>query len=293
MKIAIYGRPFNKLFCHSINIFFKKLLEYDIKVIIYEPFYKYLATEIENTPRFDDFFSDYHDIDRNIDYMISIGGDGTFLEAASIIRHYGIPIVGINTGKLGFLANISQDEISQSIDALVNKKYTLEPRALIKMETSNDLFNDFNYALNDITIHKKDTSSMVTIHTYLNDKYLNSYWGDGLIIATPTGSTAYSLSVGGPIVVPEAKNFIIAPIASHNLTVRPIVVPDNYVITLKVEGNNPNYLASLDFRSEIIDSSIEIKIKLAEFTINTISFHNQNFFLTLRNKLMWGIDKRN
>jgi NAD+ kinase len=293
MKIAIYGRPFNRQYFDSVNELFNKLNNYDIKVVIFKPFYNYLVEELKFTPSVDDFFTNYHDINRNIDYMLSIGGDGTFLEAASIIRHYEIPIAGINLGKLGFLANISKNEISDSVDSLVNNKFILEPRALIKMESSNNLFDDFNYALNEVTIHKTDTSSMVTIHAYLNDEFLNSYWADGLIVATPTGSTAYSLSVGGPIVTPDSRNFIIAPIAPHNLTVRPIVVPDNNIITLKVDSSSVNYLASLDFRSKVFDSSVEIKLKLAEFSINTIRFNNQSFFSTLRTKFMWGVDKRN
>jgi NAD+ kinase len=225
--------------------------------------------------------------------MLSIGGDGTFLETVSFVRDSTIPILGINTGRLGFLANVAKTEISEAIDSLARKKFTVEKRALLSVTKPENLFGEVNYGLNEITILKKDSSAMVTIHTYINGDYLNSYFADGLIVATPTGSTAYSLSCGGPLVMPGSQNFVITPIAPHNLNVRPLVISDNNIITLKVEGRSPNYLVSLDSRSETIDDSTELTLKKADFYIHLIKLENQHFFNTIRNKLLWGLDKRN
>jgi NAD+ kinase len=225
--------------------------------------------------------------------MFSIGGDGTFLETLTFVRDSGIPIIGINTGRLGFLANIAKTEINKAIDSLANKKIKIEKRSLISVTSQSKLFGEVNYGLNELTILKKDTSSLITINAYINGDFLNSYFADGLIVATPTGSTAYSLSCGGPLVMPCSQNFIITPIASHNLNVRPLVISDDSIITLKVEGRSSNYLVSLDSRSEVIDSSIELTLKKAEFSANLIQIENQNFFNTIRNKLLWGLDKRN
>ena len=222
--------------------------------------------------------------------MLSIGGDGTFLEAVSFVRNKNIPMLGINSGRLGFLANISSADIEFILDKIFDNEYFIENRALIKLETKDKLFKDFNYGLNDFTIHKNQSSSMITIHAYLNDDYLNSYWADGLIISTPTGSTAYSLSAGGPIVVPNSNNFIITPIAPHSLTVRPMIISDNNILTLKIESRSQNYLASLDYKSEFFNTDVEIKISKADFCIKLVKFKDQSFFETLRNKLMWGLD---
>jgi NAD+ kinase len=230
---------------------------------------------------------------KDVDFMLSIGGDGTFLATLDFIRDSGIPVLGINTGHLGFLANIAQTEINNTIDAILNKQFSIEKRALISVSASNHLFGDLNYGLNELTIFKKDSTSMITIHTYINGDYLNSYFADGLIIATPTGSTAYSLSCGGPLVMPGSQNFVITPIAPHNLNVRPLVISDGNVLTLKVEARSGHYRATLDSRSEVIDSSIELTIKKADFQLNIIKLENQNFFNTIRNKLLWGLDKRN
>lgn len=212
------------------------------------------------------------------------------MDGVTIVRDSGIPLVGINCGRLGFMADIAQDEIPQALTDLFAGNFTIEERSLLKLETSrNGLFDEFNFALNEFTVHKKDSASMITIHTYLNNEYLNSYWADGLIISTPTGSTAYSLSVGGPILIPNTQNFIISPISPHNLTVRPIVVPNYHEITLRVEGRSDSYLASLDSRSSIFESSIELKIRRADFQIKVIKLKSHSFYATLRNKLMWGL----
>ena len=261
-------------------------------MLIYEPLYKFLQQKVQIKGSVKTFNS-FSDLNKETDCMLSIGGDGTFLETLTYIRNSGIPVLGINTGRLGFLANVAKTEISSAVDALVKKKFSVEKRALLSVTAPNNLFGEINYALNELTIFKKDSSSMITIHTYINGDYLNSYFADGLIIATPTGSTAYSLSCGGPLVMPSSQNFVITPIAPHNLNVRPLIISDDNEIKLKVEGRSSHYLASLDSRNEIIDSSIELTIKKADFYFHFIKLENQNFFNTIRNKLLWGLDKRN
>ena len=225
--------------------------------------------------------------------LISIGGDGSIMDAVTIVKDSGIPILGINTGRLGFLSNISLEQISTAIENLFEKEYRIEKRALLRVETSNNIFGSTNFALNELTIHRKDSGSMITIHAQVEDHYLNSYWADGIIIATPTGSTAYSLSAGGPIVEPGSNNFVITPIAPHNLNVRPMIISDDNIIRLKVEGRSKHFLATLDSRSFNVDSQDELIIRKADFKIKLIKLQGQNFYETIRNKLMWGIDKRN
>ena len=292
MKVAIYGRSTIDNTSEHIQLLFRKFYEHNIEILIYEPFYNFLhpKIKIEGTIK---FFNSHSDLNKNIDYLLSLGGDGTFLETLTYIRDLGIPVLGINTGRLGFLANVAKTEINTAIEALIHKNFSIEKRTLLSVSASNNLFGEVNYALNELTIFKKDSSSMITIHTYINNDYLNSYFADGLIISTPTGSTAYSLSCGGPLVMPGSQNFIITPIAPHNLNVRPLVISDNNEIKLKVEGRSSHYLASLDSRNEIIDSSVELTIKKADFCLHLIKLENQNFFNTIRNKLLWGLDKRN
>jgi NAD+ kinase len=258
---------------------------------VYEPFYRFIKQKLQLSDSVK-IYNTFSEINGNVDYMLSLGGDGTFLETLSFVRNSGIPILGINTGRLGFLANVAKTEINEAIDALMQKKYKIEKRDLLSVTAATKLFGEINYGLNELTILKKDSSSMITIHTYINGDYLNSYFADGLIIATPTGSTAYSLSCGGPLVMPDSQNFVITPIAPHNLNVRPLVISDSSVITLKVEGRNNFYLASLDSRSEVIDSSVELTVQKADFYAHLIQLEGQTFFNTMRNKLLWGLDKR-
>ena len=294
MKLALFGKSFNKSFTDSFVLMFDVFAKHKVEVLIYEPFYDFLIREINFKPLVQGYFSKYDNLDKGVDYFFSIGGDGTFLDAVTYVRDSGIPLVGINSGRLGFMADIAQDEIPQALSDLFNGEFSIEERSLLQLVSSkNGLFEEFNYALNEFTVHKKDSASMITIHTYLNNEYLNSYWADGLIIATPTGSTAYSLSVGGPILIPNTQNFIISPISPHNLTVRPIVVPNFHEITLRVEGRSETYLASLDSRSCIFESSIELKIQKSDFQIKVLKLKSHSFYGTLRNKLMWGVDKRN
>lgn len=292
MKIAIYGRPTQDNISEHIQFLFDKLNECKADVFIFEPFYQFLVKKL-TLPGSVKTFNTNVDLKHGVDYMLSLGGDGTFLETVIYVRDSGIPILGINTGRLGFLANVAKTEISSAIDSLTKKKYTLETRALLNLTTASNLFGDVNYALNELTVMKKDSSAMITVNAYINGEYLNSYFADGLIIATPTGSTAYSLSCGGPLVMPGSQNFVITPIAPHNLNVRPLVISDNNVITLKITGRSSHYMVSLDSRSEVIDSSIELTLKKADFYVNFIKLENQSFFSTIRNKLLWGLDKRN
>jgi NAD+ kinase len=291
MRIAIYGRVFNEKYDVDIQELFNKLEAKGVDIIIYEGFYSFLKTRVTVGEK--PTFASNKDIAGKADVMLSIGGDGTLLDTLAFIRDSNIPIIGVNTGRLGFLSTISRDELEQALDALINKEYTLDKRNLLRLETEADIFNGQNFALNELTVHKKDTSSMMTIHAYLNGDYLNTYWADGLIVSTPTGSTAYSLSCGGPIIIPGSENFIITPIAPHNLNVRPVVVPSNYTITLRLEGREKNYLVALDSRTETIDSSVELTIKKESFQVNLVRLNHHKFMSTLRNKLMWGLDLRN
>ncbi|MBL7889392.1 MAG: NAD kinase [Bacteroidia bacterium] len=292
MKVAIYARSTNDNVSEHIQALFHKLNEYKTEIYVYEPYYQFIKQKL-NVSGLIKTFSKHSELAGVVDCMLSLGGDGTFLETLTYVRNSNIPVLGINTGRLGFLANVAKTEINSAIEALFHKKFTIEKRALLCVQEPSNLFGEVNYGLNELTIMKKDSSAMITIHAYINGEYLNSYFADGLIIATPTGSTAYSLSCGGPLVMPGSENFVITPIAPHNLNVRPLVISDNNVITLKVEGRSPNYLVSLDSKSEVIDSSIEIMLKKADFSLNLIKLENQHFFNTIRNKLLWGLDKRN
>ncbi|MCD6555604.1 MAG: NAD kinase, partial [Bacteroidales bacterium] len=234
MHAAIFGKNFNDDFKPSLKAFFKILKSYGYKLSIYEPYYQFIAKNCSFLPEAKTMFNEPFPKNSDIDIVFSIGGDGTFLDAVSYVREKEIPIVGINSGRLGFLANISKKEIPAALKAINEKRFNLEERTLLEVNTDKKYFKEFNFALNEVTVLKRDSGSMITIKVYVNGEYLNTYWADGLILATPTGSTAYSLSLGGPIVIPGSSNFIITPIAPHNLTVRPIVLPDNYDITIKV-----------------------------------------------------------
>ena len=223
----------------------------------------------------------------------SVGGDGTFLKTVSFIRESGVPILGINTGRLGFLANINPEKMEEMFAMVQEKRYNFQKRSMLRIHTEDDLFGEDNLALNELTLHKKDTSSMITVHASLDGNYLNSYWADGLIVGTPTGSTAYNLSCGGPIITPGCQVHILTPIAPHNLNVRPMVVPDHLPIKLQVEGRERRYLISLDSNTKSIPQGTEITVEKAEFMINVIRFENANFLDTIRNKMNWGMDSRN
>jgi NAD+ kinase len=292
MQVAIYGRPVDRGSEGNIANLFNFLRKEGIEVFIYEPFADFLKAKniLRNKP--DGFFNTHEDIIGHADIMVSIGGDGTFLESVSVVQDYGIPIVGINTGRLGFLADIPSDQIETSLTAIFNKEYTIENRSLVTLEPVGSTIDGFCCALNEVSVQKQD-ASMITIHTYLNDIYLTSYWADGLIISTPTGSTAYSMSVGGPILTPDSSNFIISPMSPHNLTIRPLVVPDTNNIRIEVESREKSYLLTLDSRIYVFDGKVSLLLRKADFSIKTLRIKGATFYNTLRNKLMWGVDKRN
>ena len=292
MKVAVYGKQFQKDVAPFVLELFQELEKAQMEILVFETFYDFLSKQI-NLNLFLNTFNTYEELKNDIDLFVSVGGDGTILDATTLIRDSGIPIIGVNTGRLGFLADIAKDEITITIKQLVNKRFSIDKRTLLKLETEEPIFGDLNFALNEVTISRKDTTSMITITTYINDQYLNSYWADGLIIATPTGSTGYSLSCGGPIVMPGSNNFIITPIAPHNLNVRPLVISDKHEVKVKVEGRANQFLVALDSRIQTIDAGIELTIKKEDFKINMVETDTQDFASTLRNKLLWGLDKRN
>jgi len=293
MKVAIYGKSFNADFNDYIIKLFHILEKAKAQVSIHKQFFQFINKRVKINPNNIQFFTSYEDFKSNYDIFLSIGGDGTFLESTSFVRNKGIPIAGINSGRLGFLANISKNDMENALKKILNKSYSFEERELIMLETPDKEFKDKNFAMNEITVQKTDSSSMITIHVYIDGHFLNTYWADGLIISTPTGSTAYSLSAGGPIVAPNAKNYIITPLAPHNLTVRPIVIPNHHELTLKIDGRDQNYLVSLDYRHKVFSTSVELKIKKAGFKIKMLKHDDRTFYATLREKLMWGADKRN
>jgi NAD+ kinase len=292
MKIALFGKNFADDRFFYFQQLIEKLEQSNIAITIYAPFHDFVKHKsiFTHSP---DIFHDYHQLPGNVDFIFSIGGDGTMLDAIKLVRDSEIPLMGINLGRMGFLSSISKNEINMAIDAILNKEYTLEKRSLLTIDAEGSLFGELNFALNEFTINKKDSGSMILVHVYINDILLNSYWADGLIIATPTGSTAYSLSCNGPIITPDSENFVITPIAAHNLNVRPVVIPDKSVIRIKVDGRMSQYLASLDSRSVVIDSTTEIVVRKAAFHVNLVQPRNYSFFATIRQKLLWGQDIRN
>jgi len=292
MEVAVFGKSFGEVFFNNCHQLFDYLHQKSIKVFIYKPFYEFLREKVNFTPQVAGFFSTPDQLPF-VDIMFSIGGDGTFLETVTFVRDSGIPVVGINSGRLGFLADISRQELPDALHEIETQQYNVKKLSVLELTSPHNLIGDFNFALNELAVHKQDSSSMISIHVYVNDEFLNSYWADGLIVSTPTGSTAYSLSVGGPIMHPLSQGLIITPIAPHNLTVRPLVVPDDVELTLKVEARGGKFLASLDSRSVVMDETTELRIRKAAFSINMVERTNHSFYSTLRNKLMWGADKRN
>ncbi len=293
MKIAIFGKYISKEIKEDIVELINCLKQEKVEISIYKPFYEIIIQETDCSDFNCSFFNSPLESPNDIDFLISIGGDGTFLESILFLKSSEIPVIGLNTGRLGFLASIARDEIGKACDALFNKKYEIEQRVLLRVETDIEIFNGYNFALNEVTIQKIN-SSLLTIDTWINGEFLNSYWTDGLIISTPTGSTAYSLSVGGPIVVPGSQNFIIAPIASHNLSVRPLVVHDESIIELEVKSRSDSFLVTADNRTQILKTKQNrLKLRKTKFILKILKLPYNSYYNTLRNKLMWGMDKRN
>jgi NAD+ kinase len=294
VKIAIHSRAFEKVKMPFFKIIFEELKKNNVQILLSPIFGKQIADEDKERLGIDDIkiFSNLTSL-KDIDYMLSVGGDGTLLEAVTYTKDSGVPILGINLGRLGFLATISPDEIKESLAKLFDSNYRIERRSLIQLDTDKKIFKDVNFGLNEFTILKRDTSSMIVVHTYINDEYLTSYWADGLIISTPTGSTGYCLSVGGPVVTPESSNFVIAPVSPHNLNMRPLVVSDNSKLSFRIEGRSKNFLISLDSRSKVVDANIHLTIKKCPFYAHLIRLQGDNFLDTLKKKLNWGLDVRN
>lgn len=292
MRVAIYGRQFNNSVVPFLQQIFDALSARNIETVIYDKFNDFISDKI-TLKQSVQLFATSEDIRGKVDMLFSLGGDGTMLDTVTLIRDSNIPVLGINFGRLGFLASINKDDFETTLDSLLNKEYSLDKRSLLSIESAFNPFGTENFALNDITFHKRDTSAMIIIHAYLNNEFLNSYWADGLIVSTPTGSTAYSLSCGGPIVFPASGNIILTPIAPHNLNVRPIVLSDNNELSFEIEGRSSKYRLSCDSRTEVVDTSVKTVIRKASFQINLIRLNNENYLSTLRNKLLWGIDTRN
>ncbi len=290
MRIAVHGKEFNRALAPFIAHIFDILSRSKAEIQVSPQYSEYLKKGHING-RFK-IYQPGKDISRT-QLFLSIGGDGTLLESITHIGKSEIPVLGINTGRLGFLANISRDETEAALTSVFDGAYKLDTRALLRLRTDKDIFGQFNIALNDFTVVKKDSSSMITIHTYIDDEFLNSYWADGLIISTPTGSTGYSLSCGGPLIFPKSQNFVITPVSPHNLTVRPIVVPDTARIRVQIEGRSRKYLVSLDSRMASVDAPIQLDVSKADFNVNLVQLEVNNYFKTLRQKLNWGLDARN
>ncbi|MCB2409457.1 NAD kinase [Hymenobacter lucidus] len=291
MKIAILGKPFDEPTLPFLQALLDDLVARNAEIIIVEAFRTYLDNRLVLPEGIGTFRRG--DSLRDVNFVFSIGGDGTLLDTVTYVGALQIPILGINTGRLGFLATITVERIAQAIDALFKGHFVLEERSLIRVETDPEVFDGINFGLNEFSILKRDTSSMIVVHTYIDGEYLNSYWADGLIVATPTGSTGYSLSCGGPVMLPQTNNFIIAPVCPHNLNVRPLIVSDRSVISFEIEGRSNNFLLSLDSRSVAVDAGIQIAVRRENFAVRLVKLNHVNFLTTLRNKLNWGLDKRN
>jgi len=292
MKAAIYSRVFDEAQLLPLQLFFEALFQQQIEPITYQPLYEQIKDKVRLSEQAKTF-TQSAELTEDIEHIISLGGDGTLLDTIALIRNKKIAVMGINFGRLGFLASIGKEQVDLAVRSLANRTYVEDHRTLIHLDANIPLFGEVPYALNEFTLLKRDINSMIKIHTYLNGEFLNTYWADGLIVATPTGSTGYSLSCNGPIVFPDSQSFVITPVAPHNLNVRPIVVPDDHVISFEVESRGEQVICSLDARREIVHKDVQLAIRKEQFTINLLRLSENNFLQTLHNKLTWGLDKRN
>ncbi|HEX7015280.1 MAG TPA: NAD kinase [Cyclobacteriaceae bacterium] len=291
MKIGVHGKDFTRQSAPFIERILERLAREKVEVMVSSRFQKSLRLAQFRKFKFQTF--EPGEVLRKTDMFFSLGGDGTLLESVTHVGKTGIPIFGINTGRLGFLATIGREEIDEAMDMIFRKEYDIDERVLLSLHSDRDLFGGFRYALNDFTLVRKDSSSMITVHTFIDGEFLNSYWADGIIVATPTGSTGYSLSCGGPLVFPGSECFVITPVSPHNLTVRPIVVPDASEITFRVEGRSKKFIVTLDSRMETVDETVKLMVKKANIRVNLVQLRGQHYFKTLRQKLNWGLDARN
>lgn len=292
MKVAIYSRVVDLDQQADVQELFTELTRNNIKAVIYFPFFDTIRSCFKQADAVQ-VFHKADDLDESIDFLISLGGDGTMLDTVTLVKNKNIPVLGINFGRLGFLASIGRKALNSAVRALVNRTYVIDKRSLVHLDGDKLLFNEMPYGLNEFAIHKTDTSPMIKIHTYLNGEFLNTYWADGVIVSTPTGSTGYSLSCGGPIVFPESCSFVITPVAPHNLNVRPIIVPDNNIISFEVEGRTDHFICALDSRKEVVDKKTLLAVRRESFNFNLVRLNENNFLQTLREKLSWGLDTRN
>lgn len=293
MKIAIYGREFQASVIPYVRQLFDYLIERKVELYIFDKFYDFLDDKGLCQTGFHTY-SKHQQLTKDFDFMLSLGGDGTMLAAVSIVGDAGIPVAGINFGRLGFLASINKDDIEKRLSAIFDGEYDIEKRVLLSVKSpDSNLFGTKHFALNDITVFKSDSSAMITVRAKLNGELLNDYWADGLIIATPTGSTAYSLSCGGPIIMPGSNNFVITPMSPHNLNVRPVVISSDSVLELEIESRSERYVLTCDSRTKSLDTSVKLIIQKADFEINLVRLRGEEYFETLRNKLLWGLDARN
>ncbi|MGC4035322.1 MAG: NAD kinase [Chitinophagaceae bacterium] len=292
MKVAIYSRVIQDGHYDDVQLFFHELARYDIRPVVFHSFFEQINHRI-NLPHSVSTFTSSADLKKDVDLFISLGGDGTLLDTVTFVRDKNIPVMGINFGRLGFLAGIGRDELSEAVQSIANSTFMIDERTMIHVDSDQHLFGQVPYALNEFAIHKRDTEPMIKIHTYLNGEFLNTYWADGLIVATPTGSTGYSLSCNGPIVFPESGSFVITPVAPHNLNVRPIVVPDDNIISFEIESRSDQIICAMDSRREIVSKDVQLAVRKESFSLNLVRLNENNFLQTLRNKLTWGLDKRN
>lgn len=292
MKVAIYSRVLEESQQNDLQLFFDELEKEGITPVIYKPFLEEIKGHV-TLPITATTFAVHTDLSLDIDFMVSLGGDGTLLDTVTLVRNKKIPVVGINFGRLGFLASIGRDELRDAVKAMARRTFIIDKRTLIHVDSSLPIFGDVPYGLNEFAIHKQDVAPMIKVNTYLNGELLNTYWADGLILATPTGSTGYSLSCAGPVVFPDACSLVLTPIAPHNLNVRPIVIPDNTIVSFEIESRSDQIICALDSRREIVDKNIQLAIHKESFMLNLVRLNENNFLQTLRNKLSWGLDKRN
>ena len=290
MTIALFGKTIAPENGEYMRQLFEKLSENQVEMTVCKPFADIVAAFVPKGVKYSVFTSH---ADLHADLLFSIGGDGTILDTVPFVLDSGMPVVGINMGRLGFLSSISKNEIGKAVECVLSGNYDVEQRTLLELVSPTHVFGDVRYALNELNVIRNPEHSLLAIKVFVDDVYLNTYWGDGILLATPTGSTAYSLSAGGPIIVPNAKNFVITPIATHNLTVRPVVIPDDSVVRIQVEGREKKFVFSMDSRSCNLDTSVQLEVRKAGFCLNLVRMRNEDFFGTIRNKLMWGKDNRN
>ena len=292
MKVAIYSRVLDDEQRPDLQLFFDELAKQKLRPVIFHPFFEQIKKTI-SVPADAEVFYAPEEISTEIQAIVSLGGDGTLLDTVTLVRDNDVPIMGINFGRLGFLASIGRNEVQAAIKSLVNHSFVVDKRTLIHLDSNLPLFGSTPYGLNEFAIHKQDIAPMIKIYTYLNGEFLNTYWADGLIVATPTGSTGYSLSCNGPVVFPDSGSFVITPVAPHNLNVRPIVVPDDNIISFEIESRSEQFICALDSRREMVNKDVQLAVKKESFSLSLIRLSENNFLQTLRNKLTWGLDKRN